>query len=78
MGYDVTYRSEGELGSIRLDRKPGEQVLLGERDKIVGYDVTWRYEGQTGQLVMDEDPGDRLPIENGVIAVAGKHTPPQG
>lgn len=78
VGYDVTYRSEGELGSIRLDRKPGEQVLLGERDKIVGYDVTWRYEGQTGQLVMDEDPGDRLPIENGVIAVAGRDTPPQG
>lgn len=78
VGYDVTYRSEGELGSIRLDRKPGEQVLLGERDKIVGYDVTWSYEGQTGQLVMDEDPGERLPIENGVIAVAGKDTPPKG
>lgn len=78
VGYDVTYRSEGELGSIRTDRKPGAQVLLGERDKIVGYDVTWRYEGQTGQLVMDEDPGDRLPIVDGVIAVAGKDTPPKG
>ncbi|MDY0022390.1 glycine zipper 2TM domain-containing protein [Arenimonas caeni] len=78
VGYDVTYRSEGELGSMRVDRKPGAQVLLGERDRIVGYDVTWRYEGQTGQLVMDEDPGDRLPVADGVIAVAGKDTPPKG
>lgn len=78
VGYDVTYRSEGQLGSLRADSKPGAQVQVGERDKIVGYDVTWTYEGQTGQLIMDEDPGDRLPIENGVIAVAGKDTPPQG
>jgi len=78
VGYDVTYRSEGELGSIRVDRKPGAQIQLGERDKIVGYDVTWRYDGQTGRLVMDEDPGSRLPIKDGVIAVAGKDTPPKG
>ncbi|OHE79187.1 MAG: hypothetical protein A2X76_12140 [Lysobacterales bacterium GWF1_69_6] len=78
VGYDVTYRSEGELGSVRVESKPGDQVLLGERDKIVGYDVTWRYEGQTGSLVMAEDPGDRLPVENGVIAAAGAGTPPRG
>ena len=75
---DVTYRSEGELGSVRVESKPGDQVLLGERDKIVGYNVTWRYEGQTGELVMAEDPGDRLPIEDGTIAVAELDTPPQG
>lgn len=40
--------------------------------------MTWRYEGQTGSLVMAEDPGDRLPVENGVIAVAGAGTPPKG
>lgn len=78
VGYEVTYRSEGELGSQRTDRKPGEQLLLGERDKIVGYNVTWRYEGQTGELVMAQEPGDRLPVENGVIAVAQLDTPPKG
>ncbi|WP_146909639.1 glycine zipper 2TM domain-containing protein [Arenimonas daejeonensis] len=78
IGYDVQYRSEGEVSTTRVDKKPGAQILLGERDKVVGYDVTWRYKDQTGSLVMDEDPGDRLPIENGVIAVAAKDTPPQG
>lgn len=78
IGYDVQYRSEGEVSTTRVDKKPGAQILLGERDKVIGYDVTWSYEGQTGSLVMDEDPGDRLPIENGVIAVADKDTPPQG
>jgi uncharacterized protein YcfJ len=78
IGYDVQYRLDGETLTTRVDKKPGEQVLLGERDKVVGYDVTWRYEGQTGSLVMDEDPGERLPIKDGVIAVAEKDTPPQG
>lgn len=78
VGYDVQYRSEGAVSTMRVDEKPGAQILLGERDKVVGYDVTWRYKDQTGSLVMDQDPGDRLPIENGVIAVQNKDTPPQG
>lgn len=79
IGYDVQYRSEGAVSTTRVGKKPGAQILLGERDKVVGYDVTWRYEGQTGSLVMDQDPGDRLPIKDGVIAVSGsKDTPPQG
>lgn len=78
IGYDVKYRSEGEVSTTRVDSKPGAQILLGERDKVVGYDVTWRYEGQTGTLVMDEDPGDRLPIRDGVIAVSGSDAPPRG
>lgn len=78
IGYDVQYRSEGTTSTLRVDEKPGAQILLGERDKVVGYDVTWRHDGQTGSLVMDEDPGDRLPIKDGVIQVAAKDTPPQG
>ena len=79
IGYDVQYRSEGEVSTTRVDKKPGAQILLGERDKVVGYDVTWKYEDQTGSLVMDEDPGERLPIKDGVIAVSGREdTPPQG
>ena len=77
IGYDVQYRSEGVISSIRLDKKPGEQILLGERDKVVGYDVTWRYEDQTGNLIMAEDPGKRLPIRDGAIAVGGE-APPRG
>lgn len=78
IGYDVQYRRDGEVSTTRVDRKPGAQILLGERDKIVGYDVTWQYEGQTGSLVMDEDPGKRLPIKDGVIAVRAADTPPKG
>lgn len=78
VGYDVTYRADGELGSMRTDRRPGEQVLLGEEDEIVGYNVTWRYEGRTGELVMAEDPGDRLPVEDGVIAASATTPAPRG
>jgi uncharacterized protein YcfJ len=78
VGYDVEYRSDGITTTTRLDKKPGERILLGERDKVVGYDVTWRHDGQTGTLVMDQDPGERLPIENGVIVGSAGGTPPQG
>ncbi len=67
IGYDVEYRSDGQVSTKRVDKKPGEQILLGEKDVVVGYDVTWRYEGQTGSLVMAEDPGDRLPVKDGAI-----------
>src|SRR5690606_7790481 len=67
IGYDVQYRTEdGTVATTRVDRQPGAQIQLGERDKIVGYDVTWQYEGQTGTLRMDQDPGKRLPIKDGV------------
>jgi len=80
IGYDVEYRTDGQVASKRVDKKPGEQIRLGERDVVVGYDVTWRYDGQTGNLVMDEDPGDRLPIKDGVIVVdsGNRVAPPQG
>lgn len=80
IGYDVEYRSEGKVASKRVDKKPGDQILLGERDVVVGYDVTWRYDGQTGNLVMAEDPGERLPIKDGVIVVdnGGSVAPPRG
>jgi uncharacterized protein YcfJ len=78
VGYDVEYRSDGITTTTRLDKKPGDRILLGERDKVVGYDVTWRHDGQTGTLVMDQDPGERLPIENGVIVGSAGDTPPQG
>lgn len=78
IGYDVEYRSDGKVAKTRVDEKPGEQILVGERDRIVGYDVTWRYEGQTGSLVMDQDPGERLPVKDGVISVSASDTPPKG
>ena len=80
IGYDVESRADGQVASKRLDEKPGEQILLGEKDVVVGYDVTWSYDGQTGNLVMDEDPGDRLPIKDGVIVVDSGNgvAPPQG
>jgi len=80
VGYDVEYRSEGQVARKRVDQKPGEQILLGEKEVVVGYDVTWRYDGQTGNLMMDEAPGDRLPIKDGVIMVdsGASAAPPQG
>lgn len=70
VGYDVQYALDGEVGTMRMDSKPGEQVQLGERDKIVGYNVTWSYKGQTGEVNTTEKPGPKLPINDGVIMVA--------
>ena len=69
IGYDVEYRADGLVANKRVDKKPGGEILLGERDVVVGYDVTWSYEGQTGTVMMAEDPGDRLPIRDGVVVV---------
>ncbi len=70
VGYDVQYAMDGQVGSMRMDKKPGEEVQLGERDKTIGYDVTWKYEEQTGTLKMTDKPGPKLPIRDGVIQVA--------
>jgi uncharacterized protein YcfJ len=68
IGYDVQYRSQdGQALVRREDKKPGEQLWLGEKDVITGYNVTWRYQEKVGNLRMAEQPGERLPIEDGVI-----------
>jgi uncharacterized protein YcfJ len=73
VGYDVQYRTEdGQVLTKRESAKPGERLLLGEKDVIVGYDVNWRYKEQSGVIRMDEKPGDRLPMQDGAILVAAK------
>ncbi len=68
IGYDVRYRLDGQLATVRMTEPPvGPQVQVGERDRVIGYDVAWRYEGQTGTVRMDEMPGERLLIRDGVI-----------
>lgn len=80
IGYDVEYRTDGQVSTKRVDEKPGDRILLGEKDVVVGYDVTWRYDGQTGNLMMAEDPGDRLPVKDGVIVgdAGVRVEPPKG
>ncbi len=70
VGYQVQYALDGEVRSIRLDDKPGEELQLGERDKIIGYDVRWAYNGQTGIVQSIDKPGDRMEIRDGVILVS--------
>jgi uncharacterized protein YcfJ len=70
VGYDVQYALAGEVKNLRLDKKPGETIQLGERDTIIGYDVRWTYEGQSGTVRTVEKPGERLPVRDGVIVVA--------
>lgn len=75
VGYDVQFRTEdGQTMSRREDKKPGDRILLGEKEVVTGYDVTWRYEGKVGNLRMDEKPGERLAIKDGVIIVASNDT----
>ncbi|GIX36825.1 MAG: membrane protein [Silanimonas sp.] len=75
VGYDVQYAIGGEVKTLRMDKKPGSTVQLGEREVIVGYDVRWTYQGQSGTVRMSEKPGSRLPIKDGVIVQAQASAP---
>lgn len=80
VGYDVQYRTEdGQVLTRRESSKPGERLLLGEKDVVVGYDVAWKYKEQSGVIRMDQAPGERLPMQDGAILVAAKPvSPPNG
>jgi uncharacterized protein YcfJ len=69
VAYNVTYRNpDGTTGTMRVDSKPGNQILLGKEDKVVGYDVTYRYQGQEQTVRLDERPaGNRLPVVDGQV-----------
>lgn len=69
VGYNVTYRNpDGTTGTMRVDSKPGNRILLGDDDKVVGYDVTYRYQGQEQTVRLDERPaGNRLPVIDGQV-----------
>lgn len=69
VGYDVTYRLDGELGSLRSPRKPGASVSLGQREQTVGYLVTYRYRDEERSIRLSEDPGRRLPVQDGKVLV---------
>lgn len=70
VGYNVTYRNEdGTTGTIRLDSKPGNRIVLGDRDEVIGYDVTYLYQGHQQTVRMDERPGTRLPVVDGEVVV---------
>lgn len=69
VGYDVTFRNpDGSTGTMRTDKKPGNQIDLGSEEATVGYDVTYSYQGQPHTVRMDERPaGDRLPVMDGQV-----------
>jgi uncharacterized protein YcfJ len=69
VGYEVQYQIDGKVLSKRVSKNPGDQIWLGERDKVIGYDVDWQYRDRTGTIRMDQKPGDRLPMRDGAIVV---------
>lgn len=69
VGYEVQYEMDGRVLSKRLSKNPGDQIRLGERDRIIGYDVDWEYRDRTGTLRMDTKPGERLLMKDGTIVV---------
>ena len=68
VAYDVEYRADSGTGSQRVTSQPGQQIQIGERERVVGYDVRWRYGELEGESRLREKPGDTLPVENGRIA----------
>ena len=70
VGYEVQYQLDGRVLSKRVSKNPGDQIWLGERDKVIGYDVDWQYRDRAGTLRMDTKPGERLLMKDGAIVVA--------
>ena len=60
-------------GQMRMDKKPGSRIALGDGSKTVGYDVTYRYNGQQRTVRMDHAPGTQLPVIDGQVAVSYTH-----
>lgn len=69
VGYEVQYQLDGRVLSKRVSKNPGDQIWLGERDRVVGYDVDWQYRDRTGTLRMDTKPGEKLLMKDGAIVV---------
>jgi uncharacterized protein YcfJ len=68
-GYNVTYRNpDGTTGTMRMDKKPGSRIPMGNGEKVVGYDVTYRLDGQENTVRLDQKPdSDRLPVIDGKV-----------
>jgi uncharacterized protein YcfJ len=69
IGYEVRYNQDGQLKTMRVSKKPSDQVWLGDRSRIIGYDVDWRYRDKSGTVRLDDKPGERLPIRDGAIVI---------
>ena len=67
VGYEVSYSRDGQIMSKRVSEKPGDQLLLGEQQRVIGYDVDWRYRDRTGHIRLDHAPGERLPVRDGEV-----------
>jgi uncharacterized protein YcfJ len=68
VGYDVSYRKpDGSTGSMRMDKKPGSKIAMGDGSKTIGYDVTYRLNGQDRTVRMDQKPGTQLPVIDGQV-----------
>lgn len=72
IGYEVRYNQDGQLKTMRVSKKPSDQVWLGDRDRVIGYDVDWQYRDKSGTVRLDRKPGERLPIRDGVIVVENR------
>jgi len=67
-GYNVTYRNpDGTTGTMRMDKKPGSRIAMGNTDSITGYDVTYLLDGKEGTVRMDEEPGAQLRVIDGEV-----------
>lgn len=74
VGYEVQYQLDGRVLSKRVSKNPGDQIFLGERDKVIGYDVDWQYRDRAGTIRMDDKPGERLLMKDGAIVVTESRT----
>ena len=68
--WDVAYRVGDRVLHARVAREPGDQIRVGEQQRVIGYDVAWRWRDRTGVARMSARPGKHLPVVDGAVVEA--------
>jgi len=73
--WNVAYRVGDRVLHTRVAREPGDQIRIGEQQRVIGYTVVWRWRGHTGIARMNTRPGRDLPVVDGAVVETRRPAP---
>lgn len=73
--WNVAYRVGDRVLHTRLAREPGDQIRVGEQQRVIGYNVVWRWRDHTGIARMSNRPGRHLPVVDGAVVETRRAAP---
>ena len=76
--WDVAYRIGNRVLHARVAHDPGDQIRVGEQQRVIGYNVVWRWRDRTGIARMSVRPGRHLPVVDGAVVEARRPMPRSG